>query len=182
MEPGSEDLRVRISMDEWGDFVLHLAIDEDATAIHLADGCFSFEHFIAWLKTVEGEHRTQAYPIDEEGPDKEIMIAPLRDGGHVRFQVVDLSSSGTACLQGILEKKQCIAAFKKEIRSFFADRFDHEKFRGYINPRGLAVSLMEYFGEEGLTRLYPGGDKALSEIKPLPHLGERILADPWLSE
>ncbi len=145
-----DTINIRITMNEWGEFDLFLTIGDQSMKIYLSWGCFSFEHFIAWLKTVDSGNKAESYSIDEEGPDKELIAEPSGGSGLITFLVIDpYADETTIFIQSVWTKTQFISAFKGGILSFFMHEFVPEDFIGY-------------------------------SCESEPHLGERILADPWL--
>jgi len=182
-DPQLEKISVSIVTTEWGEFDLILSIGDRSLKIYLAYGCFCFEHFISWLKTVEIGSAQKPYPIDEEGPDKALVIEPLVAPGLIGFRVVDpYAEEETVFIRGILERKQFISAIKQEIFRYFKEEFVIEKFIGYIPPGALETALMEYLGPEKFREEYGERQQSFEQEPPQMHFGERILADPWFAD
>lgn len=120
----------------------------------------------------------RSYPIDEEGPDKALVIElPLVAPGWINFRVVDpYADEETVFIRGILERKQFISAIKQEIFRYFKEEFVIEDFIGYIPPGALETAIMEYLGPEKFREEYGERPRPFEQE---PHFGEKILADPW---
>jgi len=179
-DPQLEKISVSIVTTEWGEFDLILSIGARSLKIYLAYGCFCFEYFISWLKTVETGSVQRPYPIDEEGIDKALVIEPLVAPGLIDFRVVDpYAKDETVFIQGLLERKQFISAIKQEIFRYFKEEFVIKDFIGYIPPEAVEEMIRDHLGPEKFREEY--GESPLP-FEQEPHFGERILADPWFAD
>lgn len=179
----AEQFNVHFSMERWDDVDMHLSIGERTAKVYLSDAVFSFEWFIAWLKRIDFRQSVEPCLIDEEGPDKEIIVFDAEEPQIICFSIRDLGGS-TVFLNGYIDRQQFISAFKDALSSFFTLGYIDEYEWRECDPEGFRNEMIKFFGEGRYREMYgdPGEFPLHKDFDESPSLRQRILADPWLRE
>ncbi len=170
--------KVNFEMTPYGDVDMHITVGDQTVTIFLSSAVFCFEHFIGWLTEIERGAAVPRYSIDEEGPDKEIHISEVAIPDIVRIRILGLHEEQKVFLDGYINQKQFISAYKEALKSFFSVGYVEEE---EVDPEALKNALVEYFGEEQYKEMYGNSDdKLVDEPRQKISLKERVLSNPWL--
>lgn len=111
----------------WIFFYLDAVTERDSRTLAFctSNAVFSFDPFVEWLKAVEtGQGKTDFY-IEEEGPEKGLVILPVKNpaAGNIRFLLTNGYEPTVAYMDLELQRQEFVDGFRRGLRIFFNKSF-----------------------------------------------------------